>query len=84
VDAIRDFWSSRSSSTGTVVLILDALSLRELPLILAAGQKRGIKSIRHRQRRCSVASNGSNATSTWSRPISAAGIRSWPTCHYPS
>ena len=29
------------------VLILDALSLRELPLILAAGQKRGVKSIRH-------------------------------------
>jgi hypothetical protein len=47
VNAIREFWSAPSSSTGTAVLILDALSLRELPLILAAGQKRGIKSIRH-------------------------------------
>lgn len=47
VDAIRQFWSAPSSTSGTAVLILDALSLRELPLILAAGQKRGIKPVRH-------------------------------------
>ncbi len=47
VEAVRDFWSSPTNSTGTAVLILDALSLRELPLILAAGQKRGIKAVRH-------------------------------------
>jgi hypothetical protein len=41
-DAIREFWATPSASTGTAVLILDALSLRELPLIVAAGQKRGI------------------------------------------
>jgi hypothetical protein len=50
VSAIRDFWSSPSSSTGTAVLVLDALSLRELPLILAAGQKRGIRAVRHNVR----------------------------------
>jgi hypothetical protein len=44
-DSLREFWSAPSSTTGTAVLILDALSLRELPLILNAGQKRGIKSI---------------------------------------
>ncbi len=45
VDALRDFWSAPSSTTGSAVLILDALSLRELPLILAAGQKRGVRPI---------------------------------------
>lgn len=42
VDAMREFWTAPSASAGTAVLILDALSLRELPIILAAGQKRGI------------------------------------------
>ena len=43
VDGLREFWMAPAASTGTAVLILDALSLRELPLIVAAGQKRGIQ-----------------------------------------
>jgi hypothetical protein len=43
LDAIRGFWSAPSASAGTAVLILDALSLRELPLIIAGAAKRGIK-----------------------------------------
>lgn len=46
VDAIREFWAAPSASAGTAVLILDALSLRELPLIVAAGNKRGIATTR--------------------------------------
>ena len=42
IDAIRAFWSASSASSGTAVLILDALSLRELPLIVAGAGKRGI------------------------------------------
>lgn len=42
VDAIREFWSASAAGVGSAVLILDALSLRELPLIHAAAQKRGI------------------------------------------
>jgi hypothetical protein len=42
IDAIRAFWSTASASAGTAVLILDALSLRELPLIVAGAAKRGI------------------------------------------
>lgn len=41
VDELRRFWSATTTS-GSAVLILDALSLRELPLIVAAAQKRGI------------------------------------------
>ena len=46
VDAIRTFWNAPSSSAGSAVLVLDALSLRELPLIVAAGRKRGIQATR--------------------------------------
>ena len=42
IDAIRTFWSASSASAGTAVLILDALSLRELPLIVAGAAKRSI------------------------------------------
>ena len=42
VDSVRDFWTSSAASAGTAVLILDALSLRELPLIAAAAEKRSI------------------------------------------
>jgi hypothetical protein len=45
VDAIREFWTRTPTTAGTAVLILDALSLRELPLILAAAQKRGIQPV---------------------------------------
>lgn len=43
VDGVRDFWARASASAGTAVLILDALSLRELPLIVAAARKRDIQ-----------------------------------------
>ena len=42
---LKRFWVS-SSAFGTAVLILDGLSLRELPLIVAAAQERGIESKR--------------------------------------
>lgn len=41
VDELRRFWSATSMS-GSAVLFLDGLSLRELPLIVAAAQKRGV------------------------------------------
>ena len=40
-DALRDFWAAPSASAGTAVLILDGLSLRELPLIVTTACKRG-------------------------------------------
>lgn len=40
VDESKRFWSA-GSTTGTAVLILDGLSLRELPLIVAAANDRG-------------------------------------------
>lgn len=42
VDTLREFWTTQSASGGTAVLILDALSLRELPLIVAAANRRQI------------------------------------------
>ncbi len=41
VDALRDFWAVPSTSAGTAVLILDGLSLRELPLIVTTACKHG-------------------------------------------
>lgn len=43
VDSLREFWAAPAASAGTAVLILDALSLRELPLIVAAATKRSIQ-----------------------------------------
>jgi hypothetical protein len=45
-DALRDFWAAPSASAGTAILILDGLSLRELPLIVAAARKRGVAPVR--------------------------------------
>ncbi len=45
-DALRDFWAAPSTSAGTAILILDGLSLRELPLIVAAARKRGVAPVR--------------------------------------
>jgi len=45
IDELKQFWASGSPS-GTAILILDALSLRELPLIVAAAEKRGITPAR--------------------------------------
>lgn len=46
VDGLRDFWRTSSGAAGTAILILDALSLRELPLIMAGAKKRGIEPVR--------------------------------------
>lgn len=53
VDELRGFWSATTTS-GTAVLILDALSLRELPLIMAAAQKRGVTPARVEARAAAV------------------------------
>ena len=45
IDELKRFWVSRSVS-GTAVVILDALSLRELPLIVTAAEKRNITPVR--------------------------------------
>ena len=45
VDELKRFWTS-TPSAGTAVLVLDGLSLRELPLIVQAGQKRGLSPTR--------------------------------------
>jgi hypothetical protein len=42
IDSLRSFWTAPTGSAGTAVLILDALSLRELSHILAGAAKRGI------------------------------------------
>ncbi len=42
IDGLREFWTGPAASAGTAVLILDALSLRELPLIVAAAERRSI------------------------------------------
>lgn len=44
VDELKRFWWA-GSATGTAVLILDGLSLRELPLIVAAATERGISPL---------------------------------------
>ena len=43
IAGIRDFWQPPITSAGTAVLLLDALSLRELPLTVNAAKKRGIE-----------------------------------------
>src|SRR5262245_13400217 len=45
VNELKQFWV-QTTAFGTAVLILDALSLRELPLIAGAANDRGIKPIR--------------------------------------
>lgn len=45
IDDLKQFWASGTAS-GTAILILDALSLRELPLLAAAAAKRGISPTR--------------------------------------
>lgn len=46
VDGLREFWASSPGIAGTAILILDALSLRELPLIVAGAKKRGVEPVR--------------------------------------
>lgn len=45
VDELKKFWV-RPCASGTAVLVLDALSLRELPLIVNAAIERGAKPVR--------------------------------------
>jgi len=45
VDELKKFWI-QATATGTAVLILDGLSLRELPLIVAAAKDRGLTPTR--------------------------------------
>ena len=45
VDELKKFWVSTTSS-GTAVLVLDGLSLRELPLIVSAAKGRGVTPAR--------------------------------------
>jgi hypothetical protein len=46
IDGVRDFWAQTTTTAGAAVLILDALSLRELPLIVTAARKRGVPPTR--------------------------------------
>jgi hypothetical protein len=45
IDALKQFWAA-TSPFGTAVLVLDALSLRELPLLLGAAGRRGVSPTR--------------------------------------
>lgn len=45
VDELKKFWIDASAS-GTAILVLDALSLRELPLLVAAARDRGLEPVR--------------------------------------
>jgi len=56
VDTVRDFWAAPSASAGTAILILDGLSLRELPMIVAAARKRGVAPASISVRGCEVPS----------------------------
>jgi hypothetical protein len=44
-DELKRFWV-KTSSAGTAVLILDALSLREIPMIVASSRSRGLEPTR--------------------------------------
>lgn len=45
IDELKKFWVQPTAS-GTAILILDALSLRELPIILTAAKDRGLTPLR--------------------------------------
>lgn len=46
VAGLREFWAASSGVAGSAVLILDALSLREMPQIVAAARKHGVEPVR--------------------------------------
>jgi hypothetical protein len=66
VDALKEFWIQTKAS-GTAVLLLDALSLRELPIILGAATERGLIPTR-------VEALGSQVPSDTDRFAAALGI----------
>src|SRR5690349_20761667 len=45
IDELKKFWVQTKAS-GTAVLLLDALSLRELPIVVAAAEEHGIRPTR--------------------------------------
>jgi len=66
VDELKKFWVQTAVS-GTAVLVLDGLSLRELPLIVQAGQSRGLSPVR-------VEVRGSEVPSETDRFAAALGL----------
>ena len=66
VDELKKFWVQTSAS-GTAILLLDALSLRELPIIVAAAKDRGLAPSR-------VEALGSQVPSDTDRFAAALGI----------
>jgi hypothetical protein len=46
VAGLREFWAASSGVAGSAILILDALSLREMPLIVAGAKKRDVEPMR--------------------------------------
>jgi hypothetical protein len=66
VDELKKFWVQTSAS-GTAILLLDALSLRELPIIVAAAKDRGLAPSR-------VEALGSQVPSDTDRFAAALGV----------
>ena len=68
VDELKRFWIAQKAS-GRAILILDGLSLRELPIIVNAANERGIKPLR-------VEARGSQLPTETDRFAEALGIPS--------
>jgi hypothetical protein len=66
IDELKRFWVQTAAS-GTAILLLDALSLRELPLLMAAAKERGLTPSR-------VEALGSEVPSDTDRFAAALGI----------
>jgi hypothetical protein len=66
INELKKFWVQTKAS-GTAVLVLDALSLRELPIIVAAAEGRGVSPTR-------VEAFGSQVPSDTNRFAAALGI----------
>ncbi len=66
VDELKKFWVAKPG-VGTAVLILDGLSLRELPLIVQAGKIRGLAPVR-------VEARGSEVPTETDRFAEALGL----------
>ena len=63
---LQAWWTQNAGAAGKAVLIIDALSLRELPIILAAAETRGINPV-------SAKATGSEAPSTTNQFARALG-----------
>jgi len=68
-DALRDWWRQPAGSTGRAVLVLDALSLRELPALLGGAEAHGVPPVR-------VSVTGSEIPSDTDQFARALGARS--------